>query len=119
MIYLQSECQGFCQPKMGKIVMWYYGQRVKKSWHKKDWPAVIAIYEQFKQQNLQIKETTQLELNVSAAYQNQSLTFVRKGQWRGAAEVLLQCIEKVPLALTCMKRLKKLNSEHTIFESVD
>lgn len=107
--------KGFQDARWQKIVMWYYGKQLQKMWNTKNWLAVINLYEHFKQQKLNIADPKQFQQNVSAAFQNQSLTFERKGNWHGAAEVLLQCIEKIPLASNCMKNLNRLKSQHHVF----
>lgn len=107
--------KGFENGRWQKIVMWYYGKQLEKKWQVKNWLAVINLYDHFKHQKLNIADSKQFEQNVTAAFQNQSLTFERKGNWRGAAEVLLQCIEKIPLASNCMKNLERLRHQHQVF----
>jgi len=96
-------------------VAWYYSERITPMWNKQDWTGIINYWKQVKSRRIPTEEMKLFIKNTSAAYQNKSLDYERKGNWRAAAEVLLQCTENIPLALDCSKKLEKLKSQHKIF----
>jgi tetratricopeptide (TPR) repeat protein len=96
-------------------VEWYYSQRISPMWKNKNWTEIINYWKKINSHNIPIAEMEMFIKNISAAYQNKSLSFERKGNWRAAAEVLLQCTENIPLAIDCTKKLDKLNSRHNLF----
>ncbi len=98
-----------------RSVIWYYSERIKPLWNDQDWNNIIDFWKTVKHRDFKLDEMKKFIANISAAYQNYSLSFERKGNWKAAAEILLQCTETIPLPLQCTKRLQKLKQQHKLF----
>ena len=96
-------------------VAWYYSERITPLWNTQDWRGIINYWKQVKSRTIPTDDMKLFIKNISAAYQNKSLEYERKGNWRAAAEVLLQCTENISLALDCTKKLDKLKIRHKLF----
>ncbi len=98
-----------------KAVVWYFSSRLKALGDNSDWKGIISLWKNIRQTGINDSNIKGFESNIEIAYQNYALEFQRKQNWRAAAEVLLQCTEKVQLALECTKTLDDLAIKNKLF----
>ncbi len=93
---------------------WFYNPWANVYWDKGEWDKVTEKLGMQLKLTRDKKIKTEVMKNLETAYLNWCYTYMNRGSWNRAADILKKCLSKYPKMNTCKKTLQKLIDEHGV-----